>query len=318
MADPLVIERKVFFFRVDVGLHEHESRARLDAFDARPVADCIKAMPAAERQFRRNDGKITFCRIYRSDKPQRLMLTSVSESDFPESFRIPDSTFREIVMAEDEGIALTTHFSFFDHNIVGMLAPYRGPGAGRLEEYLEKKVHEQYPDINAKITLTPLLTRDFESKLQQFRAIRSLYVRVSNYELEGLENPNEESDDKSVVRILREMRDIGEAGEYEIGWKPRKSARDNIPRGFLDLARRLIRRNDVLKDDNDKLVIRGELEEGRTEEINILEDKVFFEVTVMKQGERSRTLAPGPAFDAINQVYEGNRDYLEHAAAIYT
>lgn len=318
MADPLEIRRKVFFFRADVGLKEDGSEAKLVEFDIQLVVDAIAAMPANERQYRRSDGRISFCRIYRSDKPQRLMLTSISESDFPESFKITNSTFRDITLAEDEGVALTTHFSFFDKNIVGMVAPYRGPGAGRLEEYLEKKVQKQYPHLNAQVTLTPLITRDFESKLSRFRSFKALYVRVSHYEVEGSEESNRSSDDEPVIGILREMRHIGEAGEYEIGWKQRPYGRGYIPEEFKSLARNLLRRNDVLRDDNDKLVVRGEVEEGRTEEINILEDKVYFEVKVMKQSERSRTLAPGPAFNAINEVYEENREYLEQAAAVYT
>lgn len=316
MADPLTIERKVFFFRVDVGLIDDGSLGKLKAFNAGPIAKFIAAKTASERQLRRTDGKLTFCRVYRSDKPQRLMLTSISESDFPESFKLTDSTFRDIEMAEDEGIALTSHFSFFDKNIVGMVAPYRGPGAGRLEEYLEKKVHEDAPNLKAKVTLTPLTTKDFESKLNKFESIKALYVRVSNYELEGYESSNQE--DTSAVGILRDMRGIGQAGEYEIGWKPKKNTRGHIPEQFIDLARRLLRRNDVLKDDSAKLVVKGTVEEGRTEEVNLLDGKVFFEARVMKQSERSRALAPGTAFEAIRQVYEDNREYLEEAAAIYT
>lgn len=312
----------MFFFRVDAGLEDDGSEGALTRFDARPVALCLRDISDNERQYRRNDGKITFCRVYRSDKPQQLMLTSVSESDFPDAFSRSSSRFRDIEMAEDEGIALTTHFTFFDNNIVGMVAPYRGPGPGRLEEYLEKKVHDEYPRIDAKITLTPLTNRDFENQLRRFRTIKSLYVRVSHYELEGASNSyqdaGEKSDDQAVIGILREMRGIGEAGEYEIGWKPRKHTRDLIPEYFKGIASRLLHRPDVFHDENDKVVVRGESEEGRTEELDLLESKIFFEVRVMKQHERSRTLQPGVAFNAIQETYDGNRDLLEQSSAIYT
>lgn len=316
LADPLEIERKIFFFRADQGLNEVNSEAKLAAFDAGPISRRIIGIPPNERQLRRTDGKITFCRTYRVDKPQRLMLTSISESDFPESFKLTDSTFREIQMADDEGVALTTHFTFFDNNIVGMVAPYRGPGAGRLEDYLRKKVHED-DELDAKITLTPLTARDFERRLSKFRTISGLQVRVSHYEVEDLE-ANESPDDTPALGILRRMRQVGEAGQYEIGWRPRRGAKDKVAEPVARLARRLLKEEGVLEDKNAKMVVKGETEEGRTEEINILDDKVFFEAKVMKQGERSRTLAPGPAFEAIREVYEENREFIERAAAFYT
>ena len=321
MADPLQIRRKVYFFRADAALIDDGSAGRLAAFDAGPVAACLRTMSDNERQLRRTDGRITYCRVYRSDRPQRLMLTSVSESDFPDAFNFSFSTFREFEIAENEGVALTTHFSFFDNNIVGMVAPYRGPGAGRLEEYLEKKVHDEHPNINARVTLTPLTNRDFETRLGTFRSIKALRVRVSNYEVEGRgdsQNSDHQSDDQAVVGILREMRDIGEAGEYEIVWKPRKHSRETIPEQFMGIARRLLGRDDVFHDENDKIVVRGEIEEGRTEEVDLLEGKIFFHTVVMKQSARSRSLAPGPAFAAIQEIYDDNREFLEQAAAFYT
>ncbi len=306
----------MFFFRVDQGLKEVDSTVKLAPFDTEPIAKRIIAIPPNERQLRRTDGKITFCRTYRADKPQRLMLTSISESDFPESFKLTDSTFRDIQMADDEAVALTTHFCFFDKNIAGMVAPYRGPGAGRLEEYLRKKVHIDN-ELDAKITLTPLTAKDFESKLGKFSTITGLQVRVSHYEVEDLE-ANESPDDTPALSILRQMKHVGEAGQYEIGWRPKRGAKDKIAEPVARLARRLLKDEGVLQDRNAKMIVKGELEEGRTEEINILDDKVFYEVKIMKQNERSRTLAPGPAFEAIREVYEQNREFIERAAAFYT
>lgn len=319
LANSSEIERKVFFFRADVGQKDTGGAVRLVPFEQGPVIDHLRRLPASERQLRKSNGRISFCRIYRSDSPQRLMLTSIGASDFPDAFKFTNSTFRDIELEDDEGIAHTTHFSFFHNNIVGMVAAVRGPGASLLEEYLRKKVHKDHPHLNANATLTPLVAEDFESRLEQFRWLKVLRIRISHHEVAGPADAEDSDDDTAVLGILRRMSHIGEAGEYEIGWKPTANARKgHIPPTFIRLARRLIRRNDVLKDDNARLVVEGETEEGRTEEINLLDGKIFFQAKVLKQSEGSRSLAPGPAFAAIQEVYEENREYIESAASIYT
>ena len=233
-------------------------------------------------------------------------------AEIPEGFDRRDSSTFVFDIAETQGISENSHLVFFPGNILGLEYNYRGPGVGRLEEYLRNRAPVHEPPL----TFNMLMDRDFEEKLRRIQHLREVRIRVSNRQVEGLDSQDIDRDDDDPYRVLGTIRDFGEAAEYEIAWKSRTGTRRNIARRFLSVAGSYLRRYDT-EDKSAKLFIKGLDEEGHLQEINVLNERIVYEETTFKLRAADRGVLSDSAFQAIERAHKENREAIERAAAIH-
>lgn len=304
------VRRKINFFRADPSIDE--ATGQIKAFEPAPIINRLRSLSEIEKQLERTDGNLTFCRIFDGSRYPRLRLGTVRMAEIPEGFDRRDSSDFTFDMAEEQGISENSHMVFFPNNILGLEYNYRGPGIGRLEEYLRKKA----PISETRVSFNPLLNKDFEEQLERLEDVREVRVRVSNRQVEGANSQEINPEEDDPYKVLENMKDFGEAGEYEIAWKSRSRSRESIDRRFFSVARSYLRRYDT-EDNSAMLVIRGHDEEGHLQRINVLNERIVFEETAFKLRPGDRAVISDSAFQAIERAYRDNREVIERAAALY-
>lgn len=310
MAVGTEVKRRIHFYRADPGIDE--DTRQIKAFEPVPIINHIDSLGAVEKQLQRADGDLTFCRIFNGGRYPRLRLSTVRMAEIPEGFDRRDSSSFTFEIAEEQGIAESSHMAFFPNNILGLEYNYRGPGVGRLEQYLREKA----PTLESAVSFNALMDRDFEEKLQRLSDLRELRIRVSHREVEGANSQGMNLEEDDPFKALESMKDFGEAGEYELTWKSRTHSREKISKRFMSVARSYLRRYDT-EDKSAMLVVRGHDEEGHMQKINVLNERLMYEETTFKLRLADRGVISDSAFQAIEKAHRDNREEIEHAAALY-
>lgn len=304
------VRRKIHFYRIDAGINEVTQQ--INTFESSLVIGRIESLSDTEKQLERTDGDLTFYRIFKGGRYPRVQLSTVRMTEIPEGFDRRDSSSFVFDIAEEQGISENSHMVFFPDNILGLEYNYRGPGTGRLEEYLRKKA----PVSESKVTFTPLMDKDFEEKLQQLSDVRELRMRVSHREVVEAKSHRIDPEEDDPYEVMESMKNFGEAGEYELVWKSRTHSRQNIAQRFFAVARNYLQRYDT-EDKSSMLVLRGHDEEGHMQRINVLNERLVYNETTFKLRATDRGVIPDSAFQAIEKAYRDNKDEIEHAAAVY-
>jgi hypothetical protein len=310
LANGTEVRRKIYFYRAGPGIDE--VTGQIKALRPMPIISRLNSLSEVEKQLERRDGDLTFCRIFNGSRYPRLRLSTVRMAEIPEGFDRRDSSNFIFEMAEEQGISENSHMVFFPNNILGLEYNYRGPGIGRLEEYLRKKA----PIPESKVSFNPLLNRDFEEQLERLGDVREVRVRVSHRQVEEANSQGINPEEDDPYKVLESMKDFEEAGEYEIAWKSRSRSQETIPSRFLSVARSYLRRYDT-EDRGAMLVIRGHDEEGHMQRINVLNERLVFQETAFKLRPADRGVIADSAFQAIEKAYRDNREMIERAAALY-
>lgn len=310
MAAGTEVKRKIYFYRADPGIDE--ATGQIKAFKPGPIIGVLTSLSESDKQLERADGDLTFCRIFGAGRYPRLRLSTVRMAEIPQGFDRRDSSDFTFEMAEEQGIAENSHMVFFPDNILGFEYNYRGPGVGRLEEYLRTKA----PIPESVVSFNALMDREFEEKLEGLVDLRELRVRVSHRQVETAQASDNDKAEDDPFEVLQAMKNFEEAGEYELAWKSRNRSRDSIVKRFFSVARSYLNRYDT-EDSSAMLVIRGHDDEGHMHRINVLNERLMFEETTFKLRPADRGVISDSAFQAIEKAYRDNKDKIERAAALY-
>ena len=167
------VERKIYFYRVDLGLDHDGSPLPFDPF---PALDTIGQLPFAigptGRYEEEGDGNV-IC-ILPSDENYRpeLRFCRVRRVGLPQLER--EGNITDLDIRPDEGLLEPTHVAFFPNNVAGIEYNHFGPRASRLGGYINRKTLRTFPSIQ----LQPLLRRDIGRLLDGFTEIRLLEFRI--------------------------------------------------------------------------------------------------------------------------------------------
>ena len=170
------LERKIFFFRADIGAQDDGKPQSFDPSPALAVINNLSFTNGAQgRYLLDHDGDalcvlpgpnsssdsiatLRFCRIRRNALPQ-----------LEQGGRISD-----LNIDPDAGLLESIHVAFFPNNIVGIDYNHFGPRLSRLGFYLSSKSKNVIPYA----TFYPIIRNDIAKQLDRFREIRLFDFKI--------------------------------------------------------------------------------------------------------------------------------------------
>lgn len=307
-GSPPTLERKIHFYRADVG---QDGSGRPIPFDPSPALSAIGRLPFANgtggRYLVDDDGDavcawpasgrsiqtLRFCRIRRNGLPQLEQAGNVSDLN----------------IAADAGLLEPVHVAFFPDNIVGADFNFYGPRLSRLGFYLRTKSGNAVP----MASFNPLLRGDVAAQLDHLNDIRLLDLRIKASYVSAIRQANQSLGDAFAAnaRVLD-----GDTEDLELILRPSKTGRISARQRLLTTLKTLVRRRD-LRENAERFQVKGKHDvTGSVQLIDLLRDQFIARKQMLRLGERSRAVDPQSAFEAIRTAHDELRDELRQAPSL--
>ena len=305
--DPNILERKIHFFRADIGVDDGGQALFFDPLPALRIINRLRFTDDEAGRYKfESDGNalclvdyfngnnlgIRFGRIRRTGLPQLEQAGNITDLDLP-----PDS-----------GLLETIHIVFFPDNIVGAEYNHYGPRLSQIGSYFHEKSGGVVPDA----AFHPILRRNATEQLERLSEIRLLSMSIRPAYAAVMRQANQSLGDAFVAagRVL----DNPETIELVI-----KSQRETRQAGLIRLRnplRNLLRRNDF-SENTERLQIRGKCQDtDRVETIDLLKDQLISIKRIIRLNERGKALNAESAFRAIHEAYGDLEGDLQMAAGV--
>ncbi|MGE3795653.1 MAG: hypothetical protein AB7I38_17255 [Dehalococcoidia bacterium] len=301
---PGVLERSIHFFRVDVGRDETQMPLAFKHRAALTAIDRLQWKTRA-RYLELGEGSEVACWVDDA-RAGRLVFGNIRRTGLPQLEEA--GALADLRLAANQSLTDSTHVRFFANNIVGCDFNFYGPRMSRLATYLRAKD----PDRCEEIAFHRLLRHDMVERLDQLDGLRLFRLRVMRSAIDVLEQA-----DDSLAEAFRAQAALGESDELEVLVKVESYARGRrIDPKFKRMARRLLRRPEVLPYVRAFHVSGRDPEKGETVDVDLLNDALISKQQVVRLGDRGRAVDPDSAFEAIRHAYTQLRTDLEKAAAV--
>ncbi len=298
------VERKVYFYRVDVGTDEG---GRPATFDPVPVFQHINRLPFTweGRYLEAGEGNATCCWVDSMRAPRRLRIANVRRSGLPQVERA--GRLSALNIPPESGLVEQVHVVFFPDGIIGSEFNFYGPRLSRLSRYLAVKASGLCPPV----AFNPLLRQDVMQQLMRLEDIRLFQLKIlASYATVVAQA------DRDLGAAFEAAKRAGQAEEIEIILGPRAYSRGHLASRILSVTRRLGRRAD-LRESTSRFVVKGfNRETQRVEIIDVLSDQLISRKQIVLEDPRTRALNRGSAYAAVEEAYAELRDELRAAAAV--
>ena len=301
------VERKIYFFRADIG---SEESGQLLSFDPSPALNVIDHLPFTNDDGGRyefdSDGNalclldhrlglnpfVRFCRVRRTGLPQLEQAGQITDLD----------------LASDTGLLEAIHVVFFPNNIVGTEYNHYGPRLSRLGGYLHDKSNRAVP----KATFRALLRHNAVAQLDRLTEIRVLDMSIRPAYVAMVRQANQSLGDA----FLANSRVLANPETVQLVIKPQRESRRTAWESLRASFRRMLNQNEFTQNAH-RFQIRGTCADtDRVETIDLLKDHLISAKEIVRMGERSRALDQQSAFQAIGMAYDELEDDLHRAAGI--
>lgn len=303
---PETLERKVYFYRVDIGTDEGGQPL---VYDPAPALDVIDLLPFTNddggRYLFDSDGNALSLRTHSRIPRVSVLFGRVRRNALPQLEQAGNVT--DLVLAADQGLLEETHVTFFPNNIAGAVYNHFGPRAPRLGSYLYQKSAEAVPFASFK----QLLRADPAAQLDRLGDLRVLEMTITPAYVDVVRQADDSLSDafEANARLLEAPRGLSLVLKSERG----------AARGFLGRMGGVLRGllNGNIREGALRLQARGYCNDTEiVDTLDLLSDKFISTKAIVRMNTRSRALDPGAAFQAIREAYGDLRDELELAAGV--
>ena len=301
------LERKVYFYRVDIG---NDEGGKPLTFDPSPALNVISSLPFANDDASRyefdNDGNalclipysqsttaaFRFCRVRRTGLPQLENAGQISDLN----------------LDSDSGLLEAVHLVFFPDNIVGCEYNHFGPRISRLGSYLNTKSNEAIPIP----IFRPLLRPDAAKQLDRLTEIRLLDISIRP----AYANIIRQKDESLADALEANAKLLTDPETVQLVIKPQRESWQAAHRKLLKPFKALIGAEEF-RQAIDRFQLKGKCKDtDRVETIDLLKDQLISTKKIVRFNEISRALDPDSAFNAVHEAFQDLRDDLLHATAI--
>jgi hypothetical protein len=300
------VERKLYFYRVDIG---HDVGGLPIPFEPRPVLAKIDKKDFTEapkgRYFAYSDGNLMCCWVDQLEAPQRVRLGGIRRSDLP--LMEEGGNIKDLPIPLTSGLVEQTHVVFFPNNVVGCVFNFHGPRVSQLGRYLQSMA----PSMFDQVSIAPLLRQDVLEQFDRLGDIRMFRLKVSRSYIDTVRLADED-----LGSAFEAAAKAGNAEDVEIVLRPPPYSRESLGDKLLQPIRWLLTRN-ATREHVTRFKINGlDMESGRTKEIDLLSDHLVQKCRIIRTGERSRALDRRSAYKALEAAYEDMKSEIVAAAAV--
>lgn len=295
MASSLSVERSIRFYEIDAGRHES---GMCIPFDPAPLLQKIERLPfdhgSNPNRYEVASNDEVHCAFFEPPKSRdTLKFCRIRRSGLPELEY--HGRLRSLELADDEGLAESSHIVFFPGNIVGMDYYRHGPIPSDLAWYLRVRSGNFLHPIEFRqlVRADPAkrlaaLGELHELTMQVRRPYREI-VRDAHPSLGGVLDANEEA--VGGGETLR--------GHLVFDEEQRHSGMRRYRQAIMNLARRPDLSGNALQ-----FQARGRpIDGGPVEVVNLLGDRIVAKKKMLRLTKHGRAVHSSSAFSAIREAY---------------
>ena len=304
------VERKIHFYRVDIGA---DGGGQPFPFDPLPALSVIDALPfdssASGRYEVDADGNALCVTQYKADPQANVAVQfgRVRRTGLPQQEL--GGKITDLNLDPDAGLLEAIHVVFFPDNIVGCEYNHYGPRVSRLGNYMHIKSRKAVQDAS----FLHLVRKDTIEQLNRLDEIRLFEMSVRPSYIESVSHV-----DRSLADAFRANAAVVEQQEEIILViiRPDTERRASALARLLTTVRNLFVQDDFHSSVN-RLQIRGTCSDtNRVETIDLLKNQLISTKSIVRLNDRGRALNPESAFDAIIEAHQELRNEIEDAAGV--
>lgn len=301
------LERKIYFYRANIG---NDEGGQPLTFDPVPALDVIDHLPFRDDNRGRYqvdaDGNALSLRTISRSPDVTLQFGRIRRNGLPLLERAGEVS--DLPLDANAGLFETIHVVFFPNNIVGAEYNHYGPRVSRLGTFLSDKSDDAVP----KADFRPILRGDAAQQLDRLTDLRMLDFSM----LPAYAGIVRQANNSFYDALEAAGRAIANPKSIQFVLKPDRQASQGFLRNMIGTLRNLVGSQDTLES-ADRLIVRGRCRDtDRVETIDLLKDQLISVKKIMRMNPRSRALEPGAAFQAIREAYAELRPQLELSASV--
>ena len=299
---PPAVERKIYFYRADIGATESGEAL---AFDPTPALAAIGGLVATPDWYdEEGDGNAVcllpageralypvarFCRVRRVGLPQLERAGQVEDMD----------------LAEDQGLLESIHVVFLPDNVIGAEYNHYGPRVSRLGNHLHVKSGGAVP----RARINPILRRDVADQLDGLVDLHSLEINVLPPTAEIVRQAH-----GPLGNALRSLASIsGSPGSIHLIYRPTPTTEATFLTALGPVLKLLMQNTNFLGGAK-KLKVEGRRPGARKLDlIDLLKDEITSQKQMILLNPRGRALNSEEAFQIIIDTYEELREDIQES-----
>lgn len=302
---PATLERKIYFFRADVGTADNGEPL---PFDPRPALTALNQLPFTDEQGRylkSTEGEAVCGWIDDIGERPKMRFGLVRRAGLPQ---IEESgILSDLNIATNAGLVEPVHLVFFPNNIVGMEFNFYGPRLSRLGIYLQTKCEGPF----CHGMFQPLLRKNIVSQLDRLDDVRLFALKIRSSFASKVKEA-----DKDLGAAFTAAGSLGNTDELEVTIRPAKTSQASMLNRVVNVAKSLVGLGEI-QSESTRFVVKGRCEDtGKVESIDLLRDQLIAKKQIVRLGERSRALDKDSAYSAITTAYEEMKDQLKAAPSV--
>ena len=286
--------RTVQFFRV----YTATCAAGMTPFDSSALCRAI-AYLGPQEYWEAGDGDVQVCAyLDNEDDLDRFALAKIRRRSRPLT---EDAGVRgHLILQASTGLLDPIHVRLFPNNIMGVEFNYDGPRASRLRSFLREKL----PDAYETFDMQPIYDRDALERLGRMDEIGLFHFQVDRSALDlrvkernffrGLLASAEQTD-MSVIEIVARVANRSEHPDTAV---------------VKDEIRELLTATAGVQ----KIKVRGREGNGKSEELDLLKDRLISRQYMMRLDATTRAIDPASAYHAIGEAYQAVRERIPEIA----
>ncbi len=304
---PGTLERKIYFYRADIGTDEGGQPL---AFDPAPALDVIDSLPFTNDAHGRYefdaDGNAFSAKRYQNVPNVTLQFGRVRRNGLPQLEQAGDIS--DLVLDADQGLLEAIHVVFFPSNIVGAECNHFGPRVSRLGSFLHEKSNGTIP----RVAFRPILRGDAAKQLDRLSDLRVLELSVLPSYVDVVRQAHVSLADALAAngRVLENPKVL------QVILKPQREASIGFLASMKGGLKELVGNGNV-QEGAVRLQTHGKCQDtDRVETIDLLKDQLISTKAIVRMNPRSRALDPEAAFQAIREAYRDLNDELIAASSV--
>lgn len=304
-----LITRKVFFYRVNAGVH-FDTGEPLEV-DFRQAIKHLSTMPFTSdgRYLDTEDGKQLCCWPDSSRAPYHIRLANIRRGQYPPVENA--GAFSPLVLGAGRGLAEITHLILFPDGICGAEFNFYGPRASQLPFYFALKLHGCCPAFR----LASIVRPDLEARLAAISDIRLLNLKVKASFASILEKADSDLGAGFAANIKAVNARPEDEFELMFVRKKNKNLTDRaVPNTLIKAIRWLARRPD-LKEQVSIFKVSGK-GDANSPLVDILHEQFTAEKQIQPSLDESGGVESSSMFNAIEEVYAEMKEMLSSAKEI--
>jgi len=307
------VQRKIFFYEIQAGRGQD---GQPEIFDPEPALSFIDSLPynanPGGRYLEGENKSFYSANIISTKAPQKVIYYLTRRSDLPEIEQ--GGAFSSLKIGPTAGLGEKIHVMFFGRYVAADFN-FHGPRATTFPRYLQLKAKGFVPPMGG-LVFSLLLNGEASEKLNRLEGLTFARMKMSRTAL-GIADQA----DESMAEMLRQNIESTNSDELELTLRVSRPKKGQLRRflspSILNLLKGLADKPDTYQA-FDRLEARGIGRISKEPElVDILQDELISQATMIKTSSRSRSIESGQAFSAIasafrkvkSEIADGNKVY---------